>query len=241
MENISGFLNINKPEGCTSHDVVAMLRKSLGIKKIGHAGTLDPDATGVLVIGINEATKLFQFLPQDKTYIGEITFGISTDTDDITGNIIQKSEYIPALNEITEKLSTFTGKIKQKPPIFSSVKINGERAYKLARNNQISLSDMKEKEIEIYSIDLISYSDKKLKLKIHSSGGTYMRSIARDLGKALSSCATLSKLERIKACGFKIEDSLSPDLITKSTVDEYLISPEVYNDHNLSKNYANTR
>lgn len=227
MQNIFGFLNINKPSNCTSHDVVAGLRRSLEIKKIGHAGTLDPFATGVLVVGINKATKLFQFLPQDKIYLAEVTFGISTDTDDITGNVTQESKNIPKLSEINEKLKSFTGKIKQKPPIFSSVKINGNRAYKLARKNEISLDEMKEKEIEIYSMDLISYSDKKLTLKIHSSGGTYIRSIARDLGKALNSCATLSKLKRINACGFNIESSFSPDLITRYTLSEYLISPKV--------------
>lgn len=244
MQNIFGFLNINKPPNCTSHDVINVLRKNLDIKKIGHAGTLDPFATGVLVIGINKATKLFQFLPQDKVYLAEITFGISTDTDDITGNTIEELADIPTLNGINEKLNTFTGKLKQKPPIFSAVKINGNRAYKLARNNQISLDKMKEKDVEVYSIEIVSYDDvgvchgvrvchgkPLLTLKIHCSGGTYIRSLARDLGKALNSCATLSKLERVKACGFNLEDSLSLDLITKFTLSEYLISPKVYNNH----------
>lgn len=225
MQNVFGFLNINKPAGCTSHDVVVKLRRNLGISKIGHSGTLDPFATGVLVIGINHATKLFKFLPQDKAYLAEITFGTSTNTDDITGTVIERSESIPALNEINKKLNEFIGKIKQKPPVFSAVKINGERAYKLARKEEITLSDIKEKEVEIYSIDLISYLDKKLTLKIHSSSGTYIRSIARDLGKALNSCATLSKLERSKACGFNIEDSAPCDLITKSTLNKYLLLP----------------
>src|SRR3989338_8476907 len=144
-----GFLNINKPANCTSHDVVATLRKYIGIKRIGHSGTLDPFATGVLVIGINEATRLFEYLPSDKVYIATITFGTETDTNDITGKIIKESNYIPLLEEIKEKLKDLTGKIKQKPPIFSAIKINGHRAYKLARENKISEDNIDEKTVEI--------------------------------------------------------------------------------------------
>ena len=155
MQKHFGFLNINKPVGCTSHDVVAKLRKALGIKKIGHAGTLDPFASGVLIIGINEATRLFEYLPSDKVYIAEIKFGIETDTDDITGKITNESNNIPTLDQITEKIKLFTGDIKQKPPIYSAINIKGEKAYKLARKNQISLDDIKEKEVTIYSIEII--------------------------------------------------------------------------------------
>ena len=124
-----GFLNINKPQNCTSHDVVAILRKSLGIKKIGHCGTLDPFATGILVIGINEATRLIEYLPSDKTYLAKIKFGIETDTNDITGNVILRTDIIPPLSEIKEALKFFKGTIKQKPPVFSAIKLNGKRAY----------------------------------------------------------------------------------------------------------------
>ena len=235
-----GFLNINKPPDCTSHDVIAILRKSLEIKKIGHCGTLDPFATGVLVVGINDATRLFEYLPSDKVYLAEITFGIETETDDITGKVISgdainrvpTSSKIPTLDEIKEKLLNFTGKIKQKPPIFSAVKINGNRAYKLARKNQIVLDDIKEKEIEIYSIEIVSYNDavayrnKPLQLKIHCSSGTYIRSIARDLGKKLNTCATLSSLKRIKVGNFfTIEHSINLKSITKLTLHEHLILP----------------
>ena len=237
MQNTFGFLNINKPSGCTSHDVVAMLRRSLGIKKIGHSGTLDPFATGVLLIGIGNATRLFEYLPSDKVYLAEITFGIRTDTDDITGKVIQTSDYIPSIDEITKTLQQFSGKIKQKPPAFSAININGTRAYKLARENQISVDDLKEREIEIYSIEIVSnkvessalggtYHGKPL-LRIHCSSGTYIRSIARDLGNILNTCAILSKLERIKiGSGFLIEQSISPGLIDKATISNYLILPQ---------------
>ncbi len=227
MLDFFGFLNINKPADCTSHDVVAMLRKSLGIKKIGHSGTLDPFATGVLLIGIGNATRLFEYLPSDKVYLAEVTFGIGTDTDDITGKVIKKSEYIPSINEITEKLKHFIGKIKQKPPAFSAININGTRAYKLARENQLSTDDLKKREVEIYSITVGASQDRYLQLKIHCSSGTYIRSIARDLGNILNTCAMLSKLERIKI-GNKllIETSISPELINSSNISKHLILPQ---------------
>lgn len=221
-----GFLNIYKPSGCTSSDVVVHLRKTLEIRKIGHSGTLDPFATGVLVIGINEATRLFDYLPSDKVYLVEITFGIQTNTDDITGEVTNSSSRIPVLAEIKEKLSSFTGRIKQKPPIFSAIKINGNRAYKLARKNEISLADIKEKEIEIYSIDIISHIDNKIKLKIHCSSGTYIRSIARDLGNELKTCATLSSLQRDKIGEFfTIQNSLDIKCLSKENIKGFLIMP----------------
>ncbi len=221
-----GFLNINKPPDCTSHDVVAILRKSLGIKKVGHCGTLDPFATGVLIIAINDATRLIEYLPSDKTYLAKIKFGIETDTDDITGKITLQTNKIPIFSEITEELKLFSGKIKQKPPIFSAIKLNGKRAYKLAREHAISLDDMRERIVEIYSIIPIAYSEGILELKIHSSRGTYIRSIARDLGKTLNTSATLLELRRIKVGdNFKIEESINPELINKQTLSKYLISP----------------
>ena len=222
-----GFLNINKPPNCTSHDVVAVLRRNLGMKKIGHSGTLDPFATGVLTIGIGDATRLFEYLPSDKVYLAEITFGIGTDTDDITGKVIKESDFIPNIDQITEKMKQFTGKIKQKPPAFSAVNINGERAYKLARENKISSDDPKEREIEIYSIKIISYTAPVLNLKVHCSSGTYIRSIARDLGNVLNTCATLSKLQRIKiGSKFLIENSISPELVNSSNISNHLILPQ---------------
>ncbi len=226
MQNPFGFLNINKPVNCTSHDVVAMLRKAIGIKKIGHSGTLDPFASGVLVIGIGDATRLFEYLPLDKVYIAEITFGIGTDTDDVTGKIIKKSDKIPIMDEIESALREFVGKIKQKPPTFSAININGTRAYKLARENKIVQDDLKEREIEIYSIEIVSYFPPLLTMQIHCSGGTYIRSIARDLGCALNSCAMLSKLQRIKGNIFSLEKSLSPELINETNVCDYLILPQ---------------
>lgn len=233
-----GFLNINKPKNCTSHDVVSKLRKSLEIKRIGHSGTLDPFAHGVLVIGINEATKLFEYIASDKKYLATITFGLETDTNDITGKILQTSKNIPSINDIKEKLKDFTGIIKQKPPIFSAIKINGNRAYSLARKNEITESDIEKKMVEIYSVELVSYEletchgmsqqgTSQLRLKIHCSSGTYIRSLARDLGRALDTFAVLSELERIQiGDNFKIDESISIEAINKSNLLEHLIPPK---------------
>lgn len=225
MGEASGFLNINKSTGYTSHDIVSTLRKSLGIKKIGHSGTLDPFATGVLVIGINKCTRLFEYLKSDKEYISEITFGMQTNTDDITGEVIETNGLLPAIEEIEFELTKFKGKIKQKPPIYSAIKINGRRAHNLARDNKITLEEIKEREVEIFSISFISFEGNKLKLKIHCSSGTYIRSIARDLGLNLKTFATLSGLQRTCAGDFKIKDSVSVLEINKENLSKYLIEP----------------
>lgn len=233
-----GFLNIYKPANCTSHDVVAKLRKILNIKKIGHSGTLDPFATGVLVIGINEATRLFEYLHSDKTYLATIQFGLETNTNDITGDVLYKSDKIPHLSEVSNELNKYKGKIKQVPPVVSAINIKGKRAYKLARENKINLTDLKEREIEIYSINIISYDLPNLVLKIHCSSGTYIRSIARDLGKALNTCAVLSELERTQiGIHFLSSQSINLESITTSNLEQYIISPEKALD--LPKLYLN--
>lgn len=221
-----GFLNINKPPKITSHDVISILRKKLGIKRIGHSGTLDPFATGVLVVGINEATRLFEYAPSDKTYVAEVVFGIETNTDDVTGQVIKKENVKLNIEQIKKELEKFRGKIKQKPPIFSAININGKRAYDLARENKISLDDMKEREAEIYSLKILDFGE-KLKLEISCSSGTYIRSIARDLGKELGTCAVLSSLERTKiGNNFSIENSQSLESIEKNVLKDILIKPE---------------
>lgn len=221
-----GFLNINKPPEMTSHDVVAILRRKLGIKKIGHSGTLDPFATGVLAVGVNQATRLFEYIPSDKMYIAEIVFGIETDTDDITGKIIKKEDASISIEQIKEHIKKFIGKIKQKPPIYSAINIDGRRAYDLARENKITLDDMKERESEIYSLDILGFDD-KLNVKIHCSSGTYIRSIARDLGKELGTCATLQSLKRVQiGTSFKIENSKELESVDKFNLQDILIKPE---------------
>jgi tRNA pseudouridine55 synthase len=227
-----GFLNIYKPKGMTSHDVIAIVRRKLGIKRVGHSGTLDPFAEGVLIIGLNEATRLFEYLPSDKKYIGEVLFGIETDTDDITGKILREENIDLDVEKITVELKKFQGKIKQKPPIYSAIHINGERAYDLARENKITLDDVQEKEVEIYAIAETCHGKSLqghifVQLQIHCSSGTYIRSIARDLGKGLNTCAVLSSLKRTQIGDFcSSEDSLSLESLEKIDLNKHLILPQ---------------
>ena len=204
-----GFLSVDKPAGLTSHDCVNTLRKIFKTKRIGHGGTLDPAVTGVLPIAIGNATRLLQYLPKTKTYSAIIQLGIETTTDDIFGEIIKKKECPKIDKYFLEKiLNKFVGKIKQKPPLVSSVHINGERAYKRFRRGE--KFDMEERIIEINSIDLLNWDDNfgRLSITIECSSGTYIRSLARDIGNELKSGGCLLEMRRIAALGFKEKDSI---------------------------------
>ena len=209
METKDGFLVINKDKGCTSHDCVRQIRKLLDTKKVGHTGTLDPGVTGTLPIAIGSATRFIQYLPQAKTYIGEIKLGIRTSTDDIYGKIINQKDWPKISNEqLDQYLNHFRGIIKQIPPKVSSVHVNGERAYKKSfKNENFELSP---REVNIYELILMGWDQINgiIAIKIKCSAGTYIRSIARDLGKALNSEGCLLMLKRTEACGFHENNSI---------------------------------
>ena len=209
METKDGFLVINKDKGCTSHDCVKQIRKLLNTKKVGHTGTLDPGVTGTLPIAIGSATRFIQYLPQAKTYIGEIKLGIRTSTDDIYGKIINQKDWPKISNEqLDQYLNHFRGIIKQIPPKVSSVHVNGERAYKKSfKNENFELSP---REVNIYELILMGWDQINgiIAIKIKCSAGTYIRSIARDLGKALNSEGCLLMLKRTEACGFHENNSI---------------------------------
>ena len=209
MDTKDGFLVINKDKGCTSHDCVKQIRKLLNIKKVGHTGTLDPEVTGTLPIAIGSATRFIQYLPQGKSYIGQIKLGIRTSTDDIHGEIINQKDW-PKISDdkLDQYLNKFRGKIKQIPPKVSSVNINGERAYKkFLKNEDFELSP---REVKIEELILMKWDQLNgiLEIKIKCSAGTYIRSIARDLGKFLNSEGCLLTLKRISACGFHEQNSI---------------------------------
>ena len=216
MDTKDGFLVINKEKGCTSHDCVKQIRKLLNTKKVGHTGTLDPEVTGTLPIAIGSATKFIQYLPQGKTYIGQIKLGIRTKTDDIHGEIINQKDW-PDINndQLDQYLNQFRGIIKQIPPKVSSVHINGERAYKKFFNNENF--ELASKEVKIEELILIKWDQLKgiIEIKIRCSAGTYIRSIARDLGKSLNSEGCLLQLKRISACGFQEQNSIKISDIKK--------------------------
>jgi tRNA pseudouridine55 synthase len=209
MESKAGFLVINKDKGCTSHDCVKKIRKLLNTKKVGHTGTLDPEVTGTLPIAIGSATRFIQYLPQEKTYIGQIKLGIRTKTDDIHGEIISQKDWPKISDEkLDQYLNKFRGTIKQIPPKISSVHVNGERAYKKSFNNENF--ELAPREVKINELTLMKWDQINgiIEIKINCSAGTYIRSIARDLGKTLNSEGCLLELKRISACGFHEQNSI---------------------------------
>jgi tRNA pseudouridine55 synthase len=215
----NGFISIDKPPQITAHDCVSKLRKLLKQKKIGHGGTLDPMATGVLPIAVGNATRLLRFLPEGKAYEAKIRFGIVTNTDDITGEVISDRP-CPNLTpeEIKNLLPLFQGKITQRPPAFSAIQVNGERLYNLARRGEIAESDIPIRSVEIKEIKVLNWSDgdyPELDVAIACGAGTYIRSIARDLGEKLGCGATLSGLRRTYSSGFDLSSSLSFEQIAE--------------------------
>jgi tRNA pseudouridine55 synthase len=208
---VDGFLNLNKPFGFTSHDCVAKVRKILGTKKVGHAGTLDPAATGVLPIAVGRATRLLQYLHHDKAYHATIRFGMTTATDDLEGAILtqQRAPHL-SLETVQAKLARFQGMIEQIPPNYSAIQIDGKRLYDLAREGKPI--DVPARTIEIYSLQILEWRAgefPELDLEIACGSGTYIRSVARDLGAELGTGATLAKLLRTESNGFLLRDSLS--------------------------------
>lgn len=198
-----GFINIDKPEDWSSHDVVAKLRGILRYKKIGHAGTLDPFATGVLPIAIGSATRLIRFLSKEKEYIAELNFNFLTDTDDLTGEKIKDGPSSLTQEELESQLSKMLGNFEQTPPLYSAKKVNGKKLYELMREGaDLDLADIKTKVVEIKEINILDFNFPYAKIEVKCGEGTYIRSIARDVG------AHLTTLRRTKSNGFDIESSM---------------------------------
>ena len=212
MINKSGVVLIDKPLGESSFKQISKLRKILNMRKIGHCGTLDPLATGLLVLCLNKATKIVEILMNgDKEYIATVSFGSSTTTDDKEGETLKKSDKKVSELELRNVLQQFKGEIYQIPPNFSAVKINGKRAYSLARNNQ--KFEISKRKVYINTIDLVYFNENEqlAELKINCSKGTYIRSIARDVGEVLGSYAHLASLIRTKSGSFSVD---SPNVIS---------------------------
>ena len=225
-----GFINLHKPVGFTSHDCIAKLRKLLNTRKIGHGGTLDPAATGVLPIAVGKATRLLQFLPESKAYRARIRLGITTDTDDLEGKIIQNVGKVDLNStQIVNCLDTFVGTIEQIPPIYSAIKKDGKKLYELARKGE--KITVEPRVIQIYSIELIDIHSAdffELEVDIKCSPGTYIRAIARDLGEMLGVGGTLASLIRTQSCGMHLNNSLTFKQITNQLAEETftLIEPD---------------
>ncbi|MEM8610903.1 MAG: tRNA pseudouridine(55) synthase TruB [Cyanobacteria bacterium P01_H01_bin.105] len=230
-----GFLNLHKPAGWTSHDCVAKLRRLLKTKKIGHAGTLDPAATGVLPVAVGRATRLLQYLPSDKAYRAVVQLGTTTDTDDLEGNVLaQTSAAHLTLARVTRQLANFQGKIEQTPPIYSAVHVGGRRLYDLARKGQAKPDDVPSRKVVIHRLDVVDWQPGEaptLTLDIVCGSGTYIRSIARDLGQLLEVGGTLATLLRTKSSGFTSDTSISFERLTEQLEHLQLITPAVAMAH----------
>ena len=200
------IINVCKEKNMTSRDVVNIISKHLHTKKVGHTGTLDPLATGVLIVCTNHDTKLVDILTsKNKEYIATMRLGIQTDTGDITGNIIKRATYKVTKEQIIKVLNNFLGSSTQTVHIYSAVKINGKKLYEYARNGEeVTLPT---REINISSIELLDYHDDLIKFKVTVSKGTYIRSLIEDIGKTLQTVATMEDLVRTKQGNYKIEDS----------------------------------
>ena len=204
MSEPFGFLVIDKPKGLTSHDCVNRLRKAFGIKRVGHGGTLDPSVTGVLPIALGKATRLIPYLKGDKTYKGIIQLGKCTSTDDSEGEVLSENKLpLITIDFLENVLDKFRGKIEQKPPRVSSVHFKGERAYKRMRRGEIF--DLPDKVVTINELLLLNWSQKsgQIEIKVSCSAGTYIRSLARDIGISIGCGGYLKELRRTEALGFK--------------------------------------
>lgn len=222
MKN-KGIIPINKPQGWTSFDVVNKIKHMVKPFKVGHLGTLDPMATGVLLITIGKATKLFDYMQEKtKTYIAEFEFGVLTDSLDITGKIIEKTDKIPSREQIEQILPEFIGEINQIPPKFSAKNINGVRAYSLARKGQEF--ELKAKKVLIESIEMVNYKNKKLTIKIVCGSGTYIRALGRDIASKCNSFATMTSLVRTQISNFSLEDCWQIDEINKENIDSKIVN-----------------
>lgn len=217
---MNGVLNIYKEQNMTSHDVVAIIRKVLKTKKVGHTGTLDPMATGVLPVCVGQATKIVDFIQADKkTYRAELTLGVTTDTEDAWGNILEEKPVQLEDDDIIDVMKSFTGDIMQVPPMYSALKVNGKKLYELARAGKTVERQARTR--TIYSIDILDINHNKIVFDVVCSKGTYIRTLCKDIGEKLGVGGHMSALERTATGSFTKENSLSIETLKSDTFDPH--------------------
>lgn len=225
---MDGLIIINKPKSYTSHDIVNVVRKKLNIKKVGHTGTLDPNATGVLPILIGIGTKISKYLVEhEKTYIATLVLGKKTDTGDSEGNIIEKDNNFVNSNKekIENVLKSFIGKQNQTPPIYSAIKVGGKKLYEYAREGKSV--DIKPREIEISEIALENYNNRdEIVFKVTCSKGTYIRTLCEDIAKRLGTIGYMKELQRTKVNEFDIKDAITLEDFDNVNIEDKIISIE---------------
>lgn len=220
---LCGVLPVYKPTGWTSFDVVAKLRGVLGTKKLGHAGTLDPMATGVLPVLVGKAAKACDVLPDTaKDYRAGFRLGLATDTQDITGRIISSSDKKIGIAELTAAAESFVGDIMQMPPMFSAVKVGGKRLYELARQGKEIERELRPRRVEFLEIIRYDEDSREGELVTEVSRGTYIRTLINDIGERLGCGAVMTSLERTKACGFLAEDCYTIEEIEAACTEQRL-------------------
>lgn len=240
---MQGLLLLNKPKGITSFSAVSRVKRAAHEKRVGHTGTLDPMATGVLPIFLGRATSLCSLvLAADKKYIAEIELGITTDTCDITGEVLQKCDVKVNNSDIENILEKFKGKISQIPPMYSALKKDGVRLYDLARQGKTV--EIEPREIKVFDLSVLKPLDENNRFTVscHVSKGTYIRSLARDIGEALGCGATLTELTRTVTAGFDIESCIELDNLNEDNIEGVLLNEEVAVKHlralSVTKNQA---
>ncbi len=218
-----GLLNLNKPAGVTSRQVVDVVERLVRPARAGHAGTLDPLATGVLLVCVGQATRLIDYLHRlPKTYVGTFLLGRSSPTDDTDGPVSElPAPPIPELAQLEAAVQQFVGRIQQRPPVYSAVRLGGRRAYDLARRGH--QPELAPREVEVYRMKVCSYAYPELTLEIQCSSGTYVRSLGRDLAEALGTAAVMSALVRTAIGQFRIEDALPPEKLNADNISDHLL------------------
>jgi len=222
-----GFLNIDKPAGMTSRDVVNRVQRLVRPAKTGHAGTLDPLATGVLVVGVGAATRLVEYVQRlPKTYLGTFFLGRESDTEDTDGTVVELPDArVPTQHEIEAILPRFLGTIQQRPPAYSALMVAGQRAYQLARRGeQVELSA---RPIEIHSLEIVRYDYPELELLVSCGSGTYIRSLGRDIAEALDTAAVMSQLRRLAIGPFHVDEALQLSNLSPESIAEHFLPPHL--------------
>jgi tRNA pseudouridine55 synthase len=220
-----GFLVLDKPQGITSRAALNGIAKCLKPIRVGHAGTLDPLATGVLVACVGPATRLTTYVQQmPKTYVGSFRLGLRSDTEDSEGDVVALEDP-PMIDEweFRESLNAFVGRISQRPPAYSAIRVNGKRAFELARSGK--KVDLQPRRVTVHSIELLSFAYPDFKIRVRCGSGTYMRSLGRDIGVSLGSCAIMTDLVRTRIGAFGLEAAMDPVSASCSDCETKLISP----------------
>ncbi|NOX98105.1 MAG: tRNA pseudouridine(55) synthase TruB [Nitrospirae bacterium] len=225
---MDGILNVNKPKGMTSHDVVIQVRKIFHLKKVGHAGTLDPDATGVLVVCLGKATKVVRFLiNDDKEYEAIMVLGVSTDSQDASGKVLERVKNLEVSEtEVREAMKRLQGEIEQIPPMLSAVHYKGKRLYQLARQGRVV--ERAPRKIKIFSLEILAIELPRVNFRVVCSKGTYIRTICADIGEILGCGAYQAELVRIRSGSFHLRDSHTLEELKKAPRPEDFLLPLNY-------------